>query len=60
MVLNNQGRSCDWECESVTLSEMCRSHCPTLEVGACGFGATRAQVPQQVPGGEGMESSDSG
>lgn len=59
MVLNNQGRSCDWEWESVTLSEMCRSHCPTLEVGACGFGAILAQVTQ-VPGGEGMESSDSG
>lgn len=33
MVPNNRGRSCDWERESVTLSEMCRSLCPTLEGG---------------------------
>lgn len=61
MVLNNWGRSCDWEPGSVSLRDVQKklSH---FRRGAHGFGAILAQVTQQVlvEKGWSLRSSDLG
>lgn len=62
MVLNNWGRSCDWEPGSVSLRDVQKPLSRFRRGVAHGFGAILAQVTQQVlvEKGGSLRSSDLG